>query len=128
MVALLVLAGSMAAASVAADRLPPAPRRLPLHAAPLAVTTGAGSVWVLAERGDAAVVLRLDPVSRATLAVIKLGRPGPDMGAISFGGGRVWAAAGEELVGIDPARPSSLLRRRLPGVANGISYAAAASG
>jgi DNA-binding beta-propeller fold protein YncE len=121
-VALLMLVGSMAASSVAADRLAPRVRRLPLHAAPLAVTIGSGSLWVLAERGDAAVVLRLDPASGTTLAVIKVGRPGPDMGAISFGGGRIWAAAGEELVGIDPARHSSVIRHRLPGVASAISY------
>jgi hypothetical protein len=121
-VAMLVLAGSMAGSSVAAGHRVPPVRRLALGAAPLAVTTGHGSVWVLAEQRNVAVVFRLDPVSGVTHAVVEIGHQGPDMGAITAGGGRIWAAAGEELVGIDPARPSSVLRVRLPGLANAISY------
>jgi sugar lactone lactonase YvrE len=121
-IAMLALAGSTGPSPAAAGHRALQARRLPLHAAPLAVTIVRGNPWVLAERGDAAVVIRPDPLSGAALALINVGRPGPDMGAISFGGGRVWAAAGEQLVSIDPARPASVLRRRLPGVANAISY------
>jgi len=112
---LLTLSGS-------AEASPTAPRALPLRAAPLAVVAGHGSVWVLAERGDLAIVLKIAPRTGTALGTVKIGPPGPDIGAMTMGGGRIWAAAGDQLVAVDPARPAAVRRTRLPGLANAISY------
>jgi outer membrane protein assembly factor BamB len=93
-----------------------------LRAAPLAVVAGHGSVWVLAERGDLAVVLKIAPRTGTALGTVKVGPQGPDIGAMTMGGGLIWAAAGDQLVAVDPARAAVMRRTRLPGLANAISY------
>ena len=113
--ALLTLSGS-------AEASPNAPRALPLRAAPLAVVASHGSVWVLAERGDHAIVLKLAPRTGTALGTVKVGPQGPDIGAMTMGGGRIWAAAGNQLVAVDPSRPAAVRRTTLPGLANAIGY------
>lgn len=97
-----------------------------LGAAPLALTLGAGSLWVLAESNAGAVVLRLDRHTGARLAVFPVGAPGPDIGAISYAQGHVWAVAGMNLLRIDPGRPAAVARTRLPGLASGVAIGAGA--
>src|SRR5579862_8009946 len=92
-----------------------------LHAAPVALALGSGSLWVLAENDSGAVVLRLDPGTGARRARVRVGAAGPDLGAIAVGQGRVWAVAGQTLLRLDPSRPLPVARAALPGVASAVA-------
>jgi streptogramin lyase len=59
-----------------------------------AVTTGGGSVWVTEQ--NRGTIRRIDPATNRVTQTIQLGHA-IALGAIVFGGGRVWVAVGEPL-------------------------------
>ncbi len=92
-----------------------------LHAAPVALALGSGSLWALAENDSGAVVVRLDPQTGARRAVVRVGPAGPDVGALAVAQGRVWAVAGSTLLRLDPSQPLPDARATLPGVASAVA-------
>jgi hypothetical protein len=92
-----------------------------LHAAPVALALGSGSLWALVENDTGAVVLRLNAETGARRALVRVGPAGPDVGALAVGDGRVWAVAGPTLLRLDPSQPRSVARATLPGVAAAVA-------
>lgn len=78
--------------------------RFRMDAAPVAVTTTSGAVWVVVEmQGMKAELRRLDPSSGRVRFSALIGRSGPDFGAAAVTGGVVFAAAGDHLVRVAAA-------------------------
>jgi hypothetical protein len=90
-------------------------------AAPLALVATRTSLWVLAETDVDVRVLRLDLRTGARRASFHVATVVPDLGALAFGNGHVWAAAGNQLLRIDPADPATVARARLPGIASSVA-------
>ncbi|HEX5248001.1 MAG TPA: hypothetical protein VFW41_12830 [Gaiellaceae bacterium] len=96
--------------------------RFRLHAAPVAVTTTPGAVWVVVEtQGSQAQLRRLDPSSGRLRFSALIGRAGPDFGAATATGGVVFAAAGDHLIRAAAAAPKRIERTQVAGEAAAIA-------
>lgn len=92
-----------------------------LDAAPVAVTTTSGAVWVVVEtQGMTAELRRLDPSSGRVRFSALIGRSGPDFGAADVTGGVVFAAAGDHLVRVAVAT-TTVKRTQVAGEATAIA-------
>jgi len=96
--------------------------RFRLHAAPVAVTTTVGAVWVVVEtQGSQAQLRRLDPSSGRLRFSALIGRAGPDFGAASNANGIVFAAAGDHIVRAPAVAPRRVERALVAGEAAAIA-------
>lgn len=89
-----------------------------LGAAPVAVTTAAGSLWVVEEtaNGMRVELTRIDPQSGRRLSSYPIGRTGPDFGAVEAVGHVLWATAGNHVIRVDADNPSAPAERAaIPG-------------
>lgn len=89
-----------------------------LGAAPVAVTTAGGSLWVVEEtaNGMRAKLAELNPKSGRRLAEYPIGGAGPDFGAVTRTGNVLWATAGTHVVRVDANDPSApTVRATIPG-------------
>lgn len=89
-----------------------------LGAAPVAVTTAAGSLWVVEEtaNGMRVQLTRIDPQSGRRLSSYPIGRTGPDFGAVTAVGHVLWATAGNHVIRVDADNPSAPAQRAaIPG-------------
>jgi hypothetical protein len=85
--------------------------RFRLHAAPVAVTTTGGAVWVVVEtQGSQARLWRLDPSTGRLHFSALIGRAGPDFGAATATGDVVFAAAGDHIIRAAAAAPKRIER------------------
>jgi len=122
--AVAVAAGGLVWRNLAVEQAPVNPRprpvpvlprhvqaRIPVVGGPVAVTVGAGEVWVANQ--DAGTVSRIDAASNRVVATVRGGVPAPrrtGCGAnlcnprivITAGAGAVWVGAGSSTVRIDP--------------------------
>lgn len=95
--------------------------RFRLHAAPVAVTTTPGAVWVVLEtQGSQARLRRLDPSTGRLRFSALIGRAGPDFGAAVEANGVVFAAAGDHVIRA-PVATARVERARIVGEAAAIA-------
>lgn len=96
--------------------------RFRLHAAPVAVTTTPGAVWVVVEtQGSQARLRRLDPSTGRLRLSALIGRVGPDFGAAVEANGVVFAAAGDHVIRAASAATARVERARVVGEAAAIA-------
>jgi DNA-binding beta-propeller fold protein YncE len=88
---------------------------VPVQGAPVGVTTGSGSVWVLTGSARGERVLRLEPAIGRTVAAISIAGGGSELGGIAAGAGAIWAAASGRLARIDPGSDRVVATVRLGG-------------
>ena len=111
----LLFLGAGGSASQRRSQALPAPKlvvaRFRLHAAPVAVTTTLGGIWVVVETNDSQARLRrLDPSTGRVRFSAVIGRQGPDFGAAAAANGIVFAAAGGHIIRVAPATRSGTAR------------------
>lgn len=121
----LFLVGAGGSASAPRPQAPRAPKLVVtpfrLQAAPVAVTTTPGAVWVVVEtRGSQAWLRRLDPSTGRLRFSALIGRAGPDFGAVAEADGVVFAAAGDHVIRA-PAAAARVERARVAGEAAAIA-------
>ena len=96
-----------------------------LGAAPVAVAASGGAVWVVVEQSDQQAALwKVDPQSGKRLAAFRIGKAGPDFGAVTATQHAVYAAAGRHLLRVS-VRDQRILRARLDGEAAAITAGSA---
>jgi predicted Ser/Thr protein kinase len=91
---------------------------------PLAVTAGAGAVWVAASSPTAEVVLQIDPATGKVLHTVKI--PGAEVRSLSVGEGAVWALQSGTITRLDSA--TGRIIRRVPLPAYQVGQVAAGDG
>lgn len=89
-----------------------------LAASPVAVAVVGGAVWVVVEDASGKARLwRLDENTGKRVVGYTIGRAGPDVGAVAVSARRVYAAAGEHVLGVGVTGRGPVVRAALPGEA-----------